>query len=189
MVFLDARNIKEKIQSRDEPTRSMVRKLRKKRIGPYRIIQKIGTLNYRLELSPELLDKGVHDVFHVSLLTRAPDNTIPGRVPPKPLPIVVDSEGKMEVETVLDSQMKGRQLQYLVKWKDLPVAENSWEPAQHLKNAPEKVEEFHDKHPEAPRKISATAFGKLPWKPLMNYTLSDKTREISEFLHSRDLAP
>lgn len=189
MVFLDARNIKEKIQSKDEPTRSMVQKLRKKRIRPYRILQKIGTLNYRLELLPELLDKGVHDVFHVSLLTRAPDDMIPGRVPPRPLLIAVDSEDKMEVETVLDSRMKGRRLQYLVKWKDLPAVENSWEPAQHLRNAPEKVEEFHDKHPEAPRKISMMAFGKLPWQPLTNYMLPDKKKEISELLCSRDLVP
>ena len=75
MVFLDARNIKEKIQSKDKPTRLMVWKLRKKRIRPYRVIQKIGTLNYRLELSPKLLDKGVHDLFHVSLLTRVQYST------------------------------------------------------------------------------------------------------------------
>ena len=26
------------------------------------------------------VDKGVHDVFHISLLTKAPKDTIPGRI-------------------------------------------------------------------------------------------------------------
>ena len=45
-VFLDARNIKEKIQTKDEPTRAMIKKLRAKRIGPYTILERIGKLNY-----------------------------------------------------------------------------------------------------------------------------------------------
>ena len=45
-VYLDARNLKEKIQARDLPTRSMTKKLRKKRIGPYTVTDKIGDLNY-----------------------------------------------------------------------------------------------------------------------------------------------
>ena len=122
-------------------------------------------------------------------LSTVPDNTIPGRVPLQPLPVVVDSEDEMEVETILDSRMRKRQLQYLVKWKDLPAVDNSWELAQHLKNAPEKVEEFHDKHPEVPRKISATAFERLPWQPLTNYMLLSKKKKVLEFLHSRDLTP
>lgn len=85
MVYLNARNLKEKIQARDEPTRSMMKKLWKKRIGPLRVLRKIGDLNYQLELPTSMMDKNIHNVFHINLLTKAPKDTIPGRIPPKPL--------------------------------------------------------------------------------------------------------
>ena len=189
MVFLEAKNIREMIQAKDEPTRLMTKKLRKKRIGPFKVLQRIGELSYQLELLDEMMDKGIHNVFHISLLTKAPKDTIPGRIPARPLPIIIDSEEEMEVETILDSRMRNRQLQYLVKWKDLPIDENSWEPAKHLVNAPKRIQEFHNKHPEAPRKIKAALFNKLPWQPLQNYTLLDKKEQIQRILCSRDLVP
>src|SRR5258707_5262968 len=91
-VFLEAKNLKERIQENDVPTRLMVKKLRKKRIGPYRIIKSIGEVNYRLDISPEMREKGVHDVFHVALLTKAPEDKIPGRMPEKPIPIEIDEQ-------------------------------------------------------------------------------------------------
>ena len=115
----------------------MTKKLRKKRIGPLKVLRKIGDLNYQVELPASMVNKNIHDVFHVNLLTKAPKDTIPGRVPPKPLPIMVDSEEEREVERILDSRMNKRRLQYLVKWKDSPTTENSWEPAINLKNAPD----------------------------------------------------
>lgn len=189
MVFLDAKNLKEKIQTRDEPTRLMTKKLRKKRVGPFKILKKIGDLNYQLELPQSMMEKNVHNVFHITLLTKAPQSTMPGQKPPKPLPIIVDSEEEMEVQEILDSRLKNRKLQYLVRWKDMDPSEDSWEPLEHLKNAPEMVKEFHARHPEAPRKINAVAFRSLPWKTLENYTLHDKKGEVMRILRSRDLAP
>src|SRR5260370_18885563 len=89
-VFLEAKNLKERIQEKDEPTRLMVKKLQKKRIGPYKIIEKIGELNYRLDISPEMREKGVHDMFHIALLTKAPNDKIPERKPEEPIPIEID---------------------------------------------------------------------------------------------------
>jgi len=188
-VFLEAKNIKEKIQAKDEPTRLMTKKLRKKRIGPFEVLRKIGDLTYQLLLSDEMNRKGVHDTFHISLLTKAPKDTIKGRIPPMPKPIIVDSEEEMEVEEVIDSRIRNKQLQYLVKWKDMSPAENSWEPALHLKNAPEAVSDFHKHHPEAPRRLNATTFINLPWRKLENYTILEKKRQIQKLLHSRDLVP
>ena len=114
MVFLDARNIKEKIQTKDKPTRAMVKKLRPKRIGPYKVLEKVGELNYRLDLPVEMTRKGVHDVFHVTLLLKKPEDQIAGRKPVQPPPVIVDSEEELEVKEILDSRMNRTQLQYLV---------------------------------------------------------------------------
>ena len=40
LVFLKARNIKERIQARDKPTELMTQKLRKKRIRPFKVLKK-----------------------------------------------------------------------------------------------------------------------------------------------------
>lgn len=189
MVFLDAKNLKEKLQSKDEPTRLVTKKLRKKRVGPFKVLRRIGDLNYQLELPSSMTEKNVHDVFHISLLTKAYQSTMPGQKPPKPSPIIVDLEEEMEVKEILDSRMKNRKLQYLVKWKDMDASEDSWEPMEHLKNAPEAVRIFHDKHPEAPRRINAVTFRNIPWKKLENFTIPGKKEEVRKILCSRDLAP
>ena len=43
-------------------------KLSYRYVGPYRIIEKIGAVAYRLELPPKL--SHIHDVFHVSMLQK-----------------------------------------------------------------------------------------------------------------------
>lgn len=95
----------------------------------------------------------VHPVFHVDLLERFHPDPIPGRSP-KPLPpVVVDGEEEFIVESVLDSRLFKGQLQYFVHWKNYPVSERTWEPAQNLTNAADLVKEFHDHHPRKPRPL------------------------------------
>ena len=53
------------------PTRGVVRfgkrgKLAPRFIGPFKILERVGTLTYRLALPPSM--SGVHEVFHVSML-------------------------------------------------------------------------------------------------------------------------
>ena len=53
------------------PKRGVVRfgkrgKLSLRFIGPFEILERIGTVAYRLTLSPSM--SGVHEVFHVSML-------------------------------------------------------------------------------------------------------------------------
>ena len=50
------------------------RKLSPRLIGPFEILERVGTIAYRLALPPSM--SGVHEVFHVSMLRKyAPDST------------------------------------------------------------------------------------------------------------------
>ena len=61
------------------PKRGVVRfskrvKLFPRYIGPFKILERVGAVAYRLALSPSL--SGVHEVFHVSMLRKyTPDPT------------------------------------------------------------------------------------------------------------------
>ena len=113
----------------------------------------------------------IHPVFHVSLLYPHSKDTIPGCTPLPPPPIEIEGEEEYEVEEILNSRLhRGRQLQYLVKWKGYSDADNSWEPATNLENAPDKITEFHRLHPGAPRRIASTVFSQLQFRPYYNFT-------------------
>ena len=94
--------------------------------GPYQINKKISQVAYGLSL-PET--SRVHNVFHVSCLKRALGNnqtsqtTLPslddeGRVILEPEGILSTRERKLRYRTIKE---------YLIKWKDLPEEEASWE--------------------------------------------------------------
>ena len=115
------------------PKRGVVRfgkrgKLSPRFIRPFEILERIGTVAYRLALPPSLI--GVHEVFHVSMLRKCtPD-----------LAHVVDW-GQIEVDTngtleegpvcILDSrdQVLRRKTVRLVRvlWKHSGVEESTWE--------------------------------------------------------------
>src|SRR6267378_453974 len=57
-------------------------------------------------------------------------------------------------------------LQYLVKWEGYGTEGNTWEYAEHVNNAPERVTEFHQHNPAAPRRIRAMTFGSIPFRPI-----------------------
>ena len=115
------------------PKRGVVRfgkqgKLLTRFIGPFEILERVGTVAYRLALSPSML--GVHEVFHVSLLRRhTPD------------PAHLVDWGEIEVgrdETfeegpvcIMDSrdQVLRRKTVRLVRvlWRHRGVEESTWE--------------------------------------------------------------
>ena len=111
--------------------------------------------------------KRLHPVFNVVKLTPAPADPIVGRrARPPPPPELIDGEEEYIVERILDSRMHRRRLQYLIKWEGYGTEGNTWENADQVDNAPEKLAEFHRNNPAAPRRIRAMAFGSIPFRPL-----------------------
>ena len=104
------------------------RKLSPRFIGPFKILERVGTVAYRFALLPSML--GVHEVFHVSMLRKyTPD------------PAHVVDWGEIEVDTdgtfkegpvcIMDSweQVLRRKTVRLVRvlWQHRGVEESTWE--------------------------------------------------------------
>jgi hypothetical protein len=124
------------------------KKLDHKRLGPFKIVERIGKLAYRLDLPSTMK---IHNVFHISLLEPSHANPFPERDVPPPDPVNIDGEVEYEVESILDSRLHHRKLQYLVHWKGYKTTEATWEPAEFLENSPDAVETFHTRYPDKPR--------------------------------------
>lgn len=149
LVMLNAKNIRTK-----RPTRKLAPKL----YGPFKILEKIGKISYRLELQSRWR---IHNVFHASLLEPYRANTLQGRAVTRPEPEEIEGEMEYEVEEILQSEIRSskrkvkgrvktyRTLFYLVKWKGYPEDECSWEPGSHLGSAEKEVERFHQDNPKA----------------------------------------
>jgi hypothetical protein len=134
-VLLNAKNIK---------TTRPSKKLDHKYIGPFEVLLPIGKQAYRLRLPTSY--GSIHNVFHVSLLE--PFKARSGE-PPAPLPVLVEDEEHYEIESILDSRIWHKKLQYFVKWLGWPDAENQWISPQEIR-ADELIEEFHRKYPRKP---------------------------------------
>lgn len=93
---------------------------------PYKILHRIGELTYELELPPE---SKTHNTFHVSLLKRFIRwHDVSSLV----LPPLYD-EGWLVLipKEVLETKVKklrNRHIcEHLIKWKDLPIEDSTWE--------------------------------------------------------------
>jgi hypothetical protein len=150
-----------------------MKKLDDKRYGPFEITKTYDGAHYQLKLPAQWQ---IHNKFNEPLLTpyHEPAAANQQHEPPPP-PDVEAQETRYEVEEVLDSRYHRRKLQYLVKWQGYPHEENTWEPEDNLKHAPDSVRDFHAKRPAAPRRIAAL----LPFRRYENHTVLTKTRNLS----------
>jgi transposase InsO family protein len=105
--------------------RNPSRKLTSRFVGPFTVEQLIGAQAYKLELPQSL---PVHPVFHTSLLQ--PYRHRQGDPVPLPGPVELDdgeeTSNRYEVEALVEKRKKGKQIQYLVKWKGWPKEYNEW---------------------------------------------------------------
>jgi hypothetical protein len=103
-------------------------KLLAKYMGPYKILERIGKVAYRLELPP---GSNAHPVFHVSAL-RSYTDPGPDRAFARPEPVQVGSEDEYHVEEILDERVRRKRKEYLVRWRGYPLEESTWEPVENL---------------------------------------------------------
>jgi hypothetical protein len=113
-------------------------KLTERRLGPFKVTEKISDRAYRLEL-PETMR--VHDVFYVGLLSKVKRNELQAWEN-RPPPITVDGEEEYEVEGIMDSRESKGKWEYLIKWKGYGPEESTWEPKANLKNAAKHLKKY-----------------------------------------------
>jgi transposase InsO family protein len=147
------------LDSGDINTTRPSKKLAHRRLGPFLVEARVGHGAYRLTL-PRSLSR-LHRVFPVTKLTLYIPDPIPGRKSrPPPTPELVDGHEHFEVEEILDSRMRYRRIEYLIKWKGYDVSHNSWEPRGNIAS-PDLLADFHRNNPGAPRHINATSFQQI----------------------------
>jgi hypothetical protein len=111
MVWLTAKNIK---------IHQKTPKLGPRQLGPYKVLERIGDLDYCLKL-PSYLN--LNPIFHVSCLSPWHNNGL--HKPPPPESVVVQGEEEYEVDSIIDSRVYRRQLQYLFCWRGYGEGENT----------------------------------------------------------------
>ncbi|KAF8692091.1 hypothetical protein RHS03_08657, partial [Rhizoctonia solani] len=129
-VWLDGKNV-------DLRTNSI--KLDPKRLGPFKVIEKISSHAYRLEL-PKTLK--IHDVFYVGLLSKShksPSQPFLEQPPPE----TIEGEEEYEVKQIIHSKRQQGKWFYLIKWKGYGPEDNSWEPEELLEHSQEEIKRFN----------------------------------------------
>ena len=122
-VWLDSHNLKMNYPSR---------KIAPRKEGPFEIKEVLGPVTYRLKLPPKWK---IHSVIHAALLSPFKENNVYGKNFTQPPPDLVDGQEEYEIEAIIRHRNQGKGYAYLVKWKNYPTSENTWEPERNLNNA------------------------------------------------------
>ena len=121
MVWFLPRNVK---------TTRPSKKLDYKKIGPFKIIKKVGTSSYKLDLPTWMT---IDNTFHISLLEPYEDNKFPSQIQTPPPLIEIDGEPEYELEEIIDSRLHRDKLQYCAKWTGYsPEHHKTWYPSENF---------------------------------------------------------
>ena len=134
------------------------KKLLPKYIGPFKILARVGSVAYKLDLPAGYK---LHPVFHVSLLKSYKGD---GTYQPPPA-FVLDGEEYWSVDSIIDLRERkvGRKTrrEFLVKWAGFGPEHNTWEPEESLRRdalVAEEVDAFLTKRTQAqPPRVKPTS--------------------------------
>ena len=125
-------------------------KLSNQRVGPFKVLEKVGKLAYRLELPPLMR---IHPVVSVAQLE--PAQTVPDPYGRKrndePPPIEeeeapTDGSGRYPIEALLQKRISDSgKTQYLVKWERYGNQHNAWYDIDDLGDAQELIQEYESR--------------------------------------------
>ena len=99
------------------------RKLSDRYVGPFVITAKVGPTAYRLDLSSSQALRGIHDVFHVSLLRSWSSNGMRRCAAPIELE---DADQEWEISRVKAHREVSGQQQFLVGFVGFDDSEDCW---------------------------------------------------------------
>lgn len=128
-------------------TKDPCRKLSAKVLGPYTVIERIGSLAYRLALPPNVR---IYPVFHVSLLKpfyESQEELSHGLLPSHRDP-VLNEEEETQVKEILESRIRRGQWEFLVRWEGLTSDDDTWEKRENLLPWESLINQFIRQHPE-----------------------------------------
>ena len=143
------------------------KKFRSRFIGPYKIIEKISSQAFKLDLPSNMK---VHPVFHISLLKEfnslSPETEIPDNIPSSNDMIYGDDT--FFIQSIVDHKIaphpstyaKGPALLFKVKWEGYDSSEDSWEPYVNVKRT-DCFEEYYKKSDKFRLLILSNEYRKL----------------------------
>lgn len=122
-------------------------KLKEKFIGPFKIIEKLSDVSFRVGLPVKYQ---VHNVFHSSLLRSSyennselfPNRTVMNVQPPVVKSINNDEEDEWEIEKLVDRRRRRNHLEYLVRWKGWSPEYDEWKTVDQLYNARQMMKDY-----------------------------------------------
>jgi len=139
MVWLLPRNIR---------TTRPCKKLDYKKIGPFKILARIGESASKLDLPPSMT---IHNTFHISLLELYHDDKFSSQRAQPPPPIIIEGEPEYELEQIIDSRLHYGKLQYQAKWTGYPPEHDKvWYPYKDFENPGIAKQQFHQTYPRKP---------------------------------------
>jgi hypothetical protein len=142
LVMVNMKNMKTKRPSK---------KLDHKKLGPVKVVEKIGKRAFRVELPPQAKN---HPVFHVSELEPYRHSQMDGRHQPPPPVEEIEGESNYIVESIGKSRLNKsrKRVEYLVFWEGYPPEEATWEPFENLEDTAENLlVDFHLRYPKQAR--------------------------------------
>ena len=79
------------------------KKLAEKFLGPFEILAQVGSISFTLHLPHSM--RGIHPIFHVSMLEPSIPNEFPNQTETLPPPVIINGEIEFEISEILDSKI------------------------------------------------------------------------------------